>query len=58
MEKNEENVNPICKRGQVWKLGEHYLMCGDSTRKEEVEKLIKVGECPLCNRFSCDRPAI
>jgi DNA modification methylase len=27
-------------RGQVWKLGEHRLMCGDSTSKEDVEKLM------------------
>ena len=27
-------------RGQVWNLGEHRLMCGDSTSKEDVEKLM------------------
>lgn len=26
--------------GQVWKLGNHRLMCGDSTKKEDVEKLM------------------
>ena len=30
----------ICKRGQVWQLGEHRLMCGDSTSSEDVEKLM------------------
>ncbi len=25
--------------GQVWRLGEHRLMCGDSTRQDDVDKL-------------------
>ena len=28
------------KRGQIYKLGEHRLMCGDSTREEDVQKLM------------------
>lgn len=28
------------KTGQIWQLGEHKLLCGDSTKKEEVEKLL------------------
>ena len=36
---NEEE--PIVKRGQIWKLGDHYLMCGDSTSKEDVERLVR-----------------
>ncbi len=41
---DEEN-EPITKRGDIWKLGNHYLMCGDATSKEDVEKLMSVGEC-------------
>lgn len=29
------------KRGEVWKLGDHRLMCGDSTSKVEVEILME-----------------
>ncbi len=31
------------ERGQVWEIGKHRLMCGDSTSKEDVERLM-VGE--------------
>lgn len=30
---------PISKPGEVYKLGPHRLMCGDSTKKEDVAKL-------------------
>lgn len=32
-------VKPITKRGDIWLLGEHRLMCGDSTMIDDVEKL-------------------
>lgn len=44
-EVDEEN-EPITKRGQIWKLGEHYLMCGDATNAKDVEKLMSAGEYP------------
>lgn len=28
------------EHGEVWKLGDHYLMCGDATRKKDVNKLL------------------
>ena len=31
---------PITKRGDVWILGDHRLMCGDSTMIDDVEKLM------------------
>lgn len=38
---DEESVTEaVCKRGEVWKLGEHRLMCGDSTSKEDFAKLM------------------
>lgn len=33
-------TKPTTKRGDVWILGRHRLLCGDSTRAGEVEKLI------------------
>lgn len=40
------------KQGQVWRLGKHYLMCGDATKKEDVEKLLRGGKVdrPTINR--------
>lgn len=36
----EEIKEPITKPGDIWILGKHRLMCGDSTSKEDVEKLM------------------
>jgi DNA modification methylase len=30
----------IVKRGDIWQLGEHRIMCGDSTSSDDVEKLM------------------
>ena len=35
-----EVVNPITRRGDIWLLGNHRLMCGDSTMIDDVEKLM------------------
>jgi DNA modification methylase len=31
---------PVTKRGDIYLLGRHRLMCGDSTKKEDVERLM------------------
>lgn len=31
---------PTCKQGQIWILGNHMLMCGDSTNIGDIDKLI------------------
>jgi DNA modification methylase len=42
----EKIVKPITKKGDIWLLGNHRVLCGDSTKKEDVERLLdrqKVG---------------
>jgi ParB-like chromosome segregation protein Spo0J len=35
-----EKVETICKKGDLWKLGNHRLLCGDSTVITDVERLM------------------
>ena len=35
-----EEVEPVAKMGDIWQLGRHRLMCGDSTSIDDVEKLM------------------
>ena len=35
-----DEVEPIAELGDIYQLGEHRLMCGDSTKIEDVEKLM------------------
>ena len=36
----EEVGEPICKRGGIWQLNSHRLMCGDATVEEDVKRLM------------------
>ena len=38
---NAEDVETRVKKGDIWQLGEHRLMCGDSTVITDVEKLMQ-----------------
>lgn len=42
-----ENVPAVSKLGDVWLLGEHRVMCGDSTSQDEIELLIKGNKCNM-----------
>lgn len=46
----EPNVpeEPITKLGDIWKLGEHRLICGDSTDPEVIKKLLDGVTADLC----------
>lgn len=37
---NDEEVETRCKRGDIWQLGDHRLMCGDSTVQTDVKRLM------------------
>ena len=36
----DEEHEPICKLGDIWQLGRHKLICGDSTDKATVKRLM------------------
>lgn len=36
----DQEAEPICKLGDIYQLGNHRLMCGDSTKEEDVAKLM------------------
>ena len=36
----DENTQPITNTGDIWQLGRHRLMCGDSTDKACIDKLM------------------
>lgn len=42
-----EDVETRCKEGDVWILGDHRLICGDSTRIDVVEKLMNGQQADL-----------
>ena len=39
-DEQEDNVEPVCKDGDLWKLGEHRLLCGDSTLIDSCKRLM------------------
>jgi DNA modification methylase len=44
----EAPIEPITKLGDIYKLGNHRLMCGDSTSIDAVEKLMDGQKAELC----------
>lgn len=39
-DEQEDSVEPVCKDGDLWKLGEHRLLCGDSTLIDSCKRLM------------------
>lgn len=44
----DEVSDPVTKRGDIWQLGRHRLMCGDSTDKTTVELLMDGNKADIC----------
>lgn len=42
-DKEMDGVKPLAEPGDIYQLGEHRIMCGDSTSMEDVEKLMGGG---------------
>ena len=42
-DETKDTIEVICQRGDIWQLGEHRLMCGDSVELEEVKRLMGGG---------------
>lgn len=39
-DEENEDIETRCKKGDIWSLGNHRLMCGDSTSEKDVDKLM------------------
>ena len=50
----DEDAEPIAKLGDIWQLGRHRLMCGDSTSLADVQVLVGGGT----NRHGIYRPSV
>lgn len=47
-DQEEENSEPTTKLGDIYQLGDHRLMCGDSTKAEQVTELMNGKIANLC----------
>ncbi|NLT34285.1 MAG: ParB N-terminal domain-containing protein [Gaiellales bacterium] len=44
----EARREPRVKPGEIWALGEHRLLCGDATRREDIERLMAGQTASMC----------
>ncbi len=42
-----EEVEPVAKMGDIWQLGRHRLMCGNSLEQTDIDKLLNGNKCEL-----------
>lgn len=43
----EVTAEPVTKNGDLWFLGEHRLLCGDSTKREDIQKLLSKSKADM-----------
>lgn len=43
-EENDVAESEVVSEGDIWQLGRHLLLCGDSTKEEDVQRLFPIGE--------------
>lgn len=53
-DEEQDEIETRCKMGDLWMLGSHRLICGDSTNRECIEKLSGGGE----NGLMAYRPSV
>lgn len=46
-DEDADHIEVRCKRGDIWQLGNHRLMCGDSISLEDVKKLTGGGQIDM-----------
>ena len=46
-DEKKDHIEVRCKKGDVWQLGDHRLMCGDSVSLDDVKKLMGGAEADL-----------
>ena len=52
-----EYVAPVCSTGQIWQLGDHRLLCGDSTDPEQIASLMREDQADmLLTEPGCNEP--
>lgn len=47
-DEEKDEIHVVCQKGDVWQLGEHRLMCGDSTKAEDVATLMNGELADMC----------
>jgi DNA modification methylase len=48
--------DPITQRGDIWVLGNHHLLCGDSGSVEDLDRLLASGGVPGVDLVNMDPP--
>lgn len=40
-DETKDSVPTVCQPGDLWQLGDHRLLCGDSTKAEDIQRLMQ-----------------